>query len=67
MVEHVFGELLCLFVAEVFANPVGVEAGFVHADKADGREVVVERAEIAFGVGIKPFIQKTGDDVTLDF
>ena len=36
MVEHFLGELLALGACHVRADPLRVETGFVHADKADG-------------------------------
>ena len=52
MVEDVYGELLGLFGGEVFLDPPGIEADFVHTDQSDGGEVVVEGAEVMLGVGI---------------
>ena len=66
-VERLFGEFLRFFVREIDAQPFCVEARFVHAHKADGGKVIVEGAEITFGVRIQAFFQKLGNDVTFDF
>ena len=66
-VQRLLGEFLRFFVGKVFAYPSCVEAGFVHTDKTDGGEVVVEGAEITFGVRIESFVHQLGDDVTFDF
>ena len=52
---------------KIFADPFRVEAGFVHADKTDGREVVIERAEITLGIGIKSRVEQFGDGISLYF
>lgn len=66
-VEHFLGEFLRFFVRHILSDPVCVEAGLVHAHKTDCGEVVSERAEVSLGVGIKSFVEKFGDDVSLDF
>ena len=66
VVEHPFGEFLRLFVGHILADPARVEAGFVHAHQTDGREVVIEGAEVALRVGIKAVFQQFGDDGPLD-
>ena len=65
MVEHVLGERLSLCVGQVAAQPPCVEARLVHTDKTDGREVVVERAEISLGVGVKSLVEKLGNNGAL--
>ena len=66
MVQHVHGELLRFGVRHVLAQPLGVEADFVHANQANGREVIFKGAEIALRVGIEPLVQQARDDVALD-
>ncbi len=66
VVQHVFRELVRFRVRQVFPNPLRVQAGFVHADQADGGEMVVKVAEVALRVGVKPFFQQAGDDFALD-
>ena len=67
MVEHFLGELLALGACHVRANPLRVETGFVHADKADGGEVVIEGAEVILGVGVEPRVKELCDDRALNF
>jgi hypothetical protein len=52
MVEDFNGEGLSGFVGEVFFDPTGIEAGFIHTNETDGGEVVVEGAEVMLGVWI---------------
>jgi hypothetical protein len=47
-------------------EPTSVEAGFVHADKTDGREVVLEGAKIVLGVRIEAAIEERGDGLAFD-
>ena len=65
VVEHFLGEFLGLGVGEIGAQPVGVEANFVHADEADGGEMVVKAAEVALGVWIEASVEQIGDDGAL--
>ena len=58
VVEHVLGKVLCCLVGEVCAEPACVEAGFVHTDQTDGREVVLEGAEVTLGVGVQTLFQE---------
>ena len=51
VIEHVFGELLGLLVGQVGPEPPGVQSHLVHADEADGGEVVVKGPQIALGIG----------------
>ena len=66
VVEDLGSEVLGFFVGEVFADPAGIQAGFVHADQSDGGEVVVEGAEVMLGVWIQPSVQQFGDGLSLD-
>ena len=66
-VEHFLGEFLRFLVRHVFAHPLCVEARLVHTHKTDCGEVVAKSAEIAFGVGVEPFVEQLCDDVSLDF
>ncbi len=66
MVENLTGELLAARIGHVGADPFGILSGLVHAHQTDGGEVVVEGAEIVFGVGIQALFQQLGDDVALD-
>ena len=61
MHQHFMGELQGFRMGQVLPQPVGVQAHFVHADQADGAEVVLEGAQIPFGVGIQSRIQQFGD------
>ena len=65
VVEHVLGKGLSLGMGQVFAQPVGVEAHLVHADEADGGEVVVEGAQIPLGIGVQARVEELGDDGAL--
>ena len=67
MVEHFLGELLAARVGHIGAHPLGVLAGLVHSDKADGGEVVIEGAEIILRVGIESRVEQLGDDRALRF
>ena len=66
MVEHFLGELLRGGIGHIGAQPLGVQTDLVHADQADGREVVVERAQVALGIGVQALVEQLGDDGTLD-
>ena len=65
VVEHVPGEALDPCVGQIGPKPLGVEAHLVHADEADGGEVVAEGAQIPLGVGIQALLQQLGDDGAL--
>ena len=65
VVENILGKLLALLGGHVGPYPVGVKACLVHADKADGGEVVIEGAEIVLRVGVQPLVEKLGDDGAL--
>ena len=66
MVEDLDGEIVGFFVGEVLADPPCVEASLIHADKADGREVIIEASEIVLGVGIEAGFEKGRDGLPLD-
>jgi hypothetical protein len=66
MVEDFDGERLSVFVGQIMLDPASVEAGFVHADQADGREVVLEGAKIVLGVRIESAIEQGGDGLAFD-
>ncbi len=53
-------------MGEVGPEPLGVEAGFVHADKTDGGEVVVEGAQVALRVRVEALVKKLADDGSLN-
>ena len=53
-------------MGEVLAEPVGVQARLIHADEADGGKVIVEAAEIAFGVGVQPLLHQPPDGGAFD-
>ena len=65
MVEHVLRERLRPLVGHIRAQPLCVQAGFVHAHKPDGGEVVVEGAEVALGVGVQALLHQLRDDRAL--
>src|SRR5699024_4837240 len=65
VVEDILGKGLGLGVGQILTQPLGVEAHLVHADKANGGEVVVEGAQIPLGIGIEPRLQQLGDNGTL--
>ena len=52
VVEDLNGEVLSSLSGEVGFDPTGIEAGFVHTDKTDGGEVVLEGAKVMLGVWI---------------
>lgn len=52
VVENLNGEVLSSLSGEVASDPTGIEASFVHADKTDGGEVVLEGAKVMLGVWI---------------
>ena len=58
MVQHLLGELLAFPVGHVLLHPSGIEAGLVHADKADGGKMIFKGAQISLGVGIQALVQK---------
>ena len=66
MVQHILGKALGFRVRQIRAQPLGVQARFVHADEADGGEMIVERAQVTLRIGIQPFVQQLGDDGALD-
>jgi hypothetical protein len=53
-------------MGHILTDPFRVEACFVHAYQTDGREVVLESAQVMFGVRIETGMQKLGDDGTFD-
>ena len=64
MVQDVFGEGLSFVVGQIFADPFGIQTGFVHAEKADGRKMVFKASEVTFGIRIEALVQKLGDNCT---
>ncbi len=62
VVQHVLGKGLGLGMGQVLAQPLGVEAHLVHADQADGGEVVFKGAQIVLGIGIEAGVHQPGDD-----
>ena len=66
MVQHLFGEFLCLLVRHIRAQPFRVQPDFVHAEQPDCGEVIVEFSEIALRIRIQPFVQEFCDDFALD-
>ena len=52
-------------VGQILAQPLGVEAHLIHADEADGGEVVFKGAQIVLGIGIETCIHQPGDDGAL--
>ena len=52
-------------MGQVLPQPLGVQAHLVHADEADGGEVVVKGAQVVFGVGVQSRIHQLGDDGAL--
>ena len=65
MIQHIFRELLGARIGHIAAQPSGVQTRFVHADQADGGEMVVKASQIPFGVGVKSSIQQLGDHLSL--
>ena len=65
MVEYLLCELLALFGGHIGADPVCVESGLVHADKADGRKVVIEISEVILGVGVKSLVEELCYNIAL--
>ena len=61
MLENTDGKFLRLFMGQILAQPSGIKPCFVHAEKSDGREVIVKAAEIPFGIGIQPFFHQLAD------
>ena len=66
VIKHLLGKFLTAGICHIATEPVGIEAGFIHTDKADGGEVIGKGTEIIFGVRIKPCVEQLGDDFTLD-
>ena len=48
-------------MGQILPQPIGVEPHFVHADEADGTEMVLEGPQIPFGIRIQPCIQQLSD------
>ena len=67
MVQHRNGERLGLFMGQILPQPRGVQAHLVHADKAQGGEVVLEGSEIPLCIGIQPRLHELGNHGALDF
>ena len=65
VVEHLAGKGLRLFAGQICLEPLGVQTHFVHADQADGGEVIAKGAQVALGVGIKAVVHQLGDDGAL--
>ena len=65
VIQNVLGKGLGLRVGQVLAQPFGVEAHLVHADEADGGEVVVKGAQVILGVRIQSRVHEAGDDGAL--
>ena len=65
VVEYLLCELLALFGGHIGADPVCVESGLVHADKADGRKVVIEISEVILGVGVKSLVEELCYNIAL--
>ena len=65
VVEHVLGELLGLRVGQVGPEPLGVEAYLIHADEADGGEVVIKASQITLCIGVQARVQQLGNDGAL--
>ena len=65
MVQDVLGKGLGLGMGQVLAQPFGVEAHLVHADEADGGEVVFKGSQIVLGIGVEARVHQPGDDGAL--
>ena len=65
MVQYVFGKRLRLRVGQIFPEPFRVQPRLIHADKADGRKMVLECAEVALGVGVEAALHQLRDDRAL--
>ena len=65
VVQNLLGKPLNPRVRQVGPEPLRVESNLVHADQADGGEVVVKAAEIALRVGVEAQLQQLCDDGTL--
>ncbi len=52
-------------MGQVRPQPLGIQAHLVHADEADGGEVVVKGAQITPGVGVQPRLHQLGNDGAL--
>ena len=52
-------------MGQVLPQPLGVQAHLVHADEADGGEVVFKGAQVVFGVGVQARVHQLGDDGAL--
>ena len=66
MIENFFGEVLRLLVGHVLAQPAGVQTSFVHADQADGGEMVVEVAQVELRIRIQACVEPDGQGFALD-
>ena len=65
VVQHITGEFLALPVGHVLPDPLCVQSGLIHAQKADGGKVVLKCSQIPFGVWVQALVQKLGDDFPL--
>jgi hypothetical protein len=66
MVQGLLRKFLRPDVGHVAAEPVRIEAGFIHADQADRREMIAEGSEVSLRIRIKSLIQELRDDLSLD-
>ena len=65
VIEHLLCELLRLRSRHILADPLCVQARFVHTDKTDRRKMIVKRAEVTLRVRIQTLVKKLRDDGTL--
>jgi hypothetical protein len=62
VVQYVFRKLLGGLMHQISSEPIRVQAGLVHPDKADGREMIVKGAEILFMyLGVVPCVHEFRD------
>ena len=66
MVKHVLGELTCLGMGHILAQPLCIKTCLVHTNKTDGGEVVGKGAEITLGIRVKSLAKELCNNVTLD-
>ena len=65
MIENLLCEILRFLAGEILTDPAGVQTRFVHADKPDGGEVIIERTKVTLGIWIQALFEQTTDHLTL--
>ena len=53
-------------MGQITAQPFGIQANLVHANQADGGEMILKTSQVTLGVWIQTVIQQSGDNLSLD-